>query len=64
MNENALKYLLNKQKSKGKEIEYSEIQIAEYLIPKNSQLTVIQKQKMFGVKSEGYKFMKTFLANS
>ena len=50
MNENALKYLLNKQKSKGKEIKYSEIQMAEYLLPIKTQLTVIQKQKMFAVK--------------
>ena len=51
MNENVLKYLLNKQKSKGKEIKYSEIQMAEYLLPINTQLTVIQKQKMFAVKN-------------
>jgi hypothetical protein len=60
MNENALKYLLNKQKSKGKEIRYSEIQMAEYLIPKNSQLTVIQKQKMFAVNNRMIEIYENF----
>ena len=51
MNENALKYLLNKQKNKGKEIKYSEIQMAEFLLAINTQLTLIQKQKMFAVQN-------------
>ena len=60
MNENALKYLLNKQKSKGKEIKYSEIQMAEYLLPINTQLTVIQKQKMFAVKNRMIEIYENF----
>ena len=46
--QNALKYLLNRQKSKGKEIKYENIRMAEYLLP-YSKLSVSQKQKMFEI---------------
>ena len=60
MNENALIYLLNKQKSKGKSIRYSEMRMAEYLLPINTQLTVIQKQKMFAVKNRMIEIYENF----
>ena len=50
-NETALKYLLEKQKSKGKEMKYASIQMNEYLLPTNSTMTIEQKQKMFAVKN-------------
>ena len=49
-NRYASKYLTDKQKSKGKEIVYSEIKMAEYLQP-NSPLTIDQKQRMFALKN-------------
>ena len=48
--ENALQYLIKKQRSEGKEIIYQDIQMAEYLQP-TSPLTIIQKQAMFAVKN-------------
>ena len=51
INEAALKYLLEKRKSKGKEIEYKSIQMEEYLLPSNSVLTIEQKRNMFAVKN-------------
>ena len=57
--ENALNYLVGKQKSKGKEIMYNEIQMAEYLLPDNN-LTVIQKQKMFAVRNRMLEMLENF----
>ena len=45
--ENALQYLKEKQKSKGIEIVLLDMEMAEYLLPKNSQLTIDGKQRMF-----------------
>ena len=49
--ENALQYLREKQKSKGKEIEYSRIEMAEYLDPGNENLTIVDKQKLFSIRN-------------
>ena len=57
--ENALKYLTDKQKSKGKEIIYSEIQMAEYLQP-SSPLTINQKQRMFALKNRMIEISENF----
>ena len=46
--QNALKYLLNRQKSKGKEIKYENM--AEYLLH-YSKHSVSQKQKMFEIQN-------------
>ena len=43
----ALEYLLGKQGSKGKDIIYSEIKMAEYLIPNELNLTISQKTRYF-----------------
>ena len=51
MKENALLNLKNKQKSKGKEIIYTNIEMADYLQPINSKLTIEQKQQMFAVRN-------------
>ena len=58
--ENALKYLTGRQKSKGKPIKYTEIQMAEYLLPKNSKLTISQKQQMFSVKNRMIEISENF----
>ena len=49
--ENALKYFTGKQKSKGSEIRYSNIEMAEYLLTINTELTITQKQKLFFVRN-------------
>ena len=36
INENAVKYLTEKQGTKGKEIDYSNITMADYLLPNNN----------------------------
>ena len=51
MKENAMLYLKEKQKSKGKEIIYTNIEMADYLQPINSKLTIEQKQQMFAVRN-------------
>ena len=52
MNERALKYLLEKQTVKGKEIVYQKIEIAEYLSPSNSELTIEERRKLFGIRND------------
>ena len=49
--ENALTYLKGKRKSKGKEIKYEELEMAEYLGPTNIILTIEEKQKLFGIRN-------------
>jgi hypothetical protein len=43
--------LLGKQESKGKDIIYSEIKMAEYLMPNGSNLTISQKRDIFEVRN-------------
>ena len=57
--QNALKYLLNRQKSKGKEIKYENICMAEYLLP-YSKLSVSQKQKMFEIRNRMFEIQENF----
>ena len=47
--ENALEYLLSKRGSKGSEIEYSVLEMSEYLLPYNDKLTISAKQGLFAV---------------
>ena len=58
--ENALEYLVGKQRSKGKTMKYTSIQMAEYLLPKNMKMTVSQKQNMFSVKKQNVRNSRTF----
>ena len=48
----AIKYLTGKQGSKGKDITYSSIQMAEYLLPTNEKLTIDEKRRLFAVKNK------------
>ena len=48
---NALKYLKEKQKSKGSEICYTDIEMANYLLPENNMLTIDEKQQLFAVRN-------------
>ena len=47
ISETALKYLLKKKGSKGKEIKYSCLEMAEYLLPYNDELNIEEKQRMY-----------------
>ena len=51
LNENAIKYLEKKQGSKGKENEFSDLSMADYLQPVNKNISILEKQKMFEVKT-------------
>ena len=52
VNNRALKYLTEKQRVKGKEIVYKKIEMAEYLSPLNSELTIEEKRKLFGIRND------------
>ena len=45
-------YLKEKQGKKGKEIQYSNIEMAEYLLPEN-KMSISQKQRMFAIQNDG-----------
>ena len=44
---NAFQYLIDKQRSKGSEIEYSELKMADYLLPYNRSISIDQKRQIF-----------------
>ena len=48
----ALRYLLDKQGSKGKDIKYTEIQMAEYLTPLASELSNAEKCEIFEIRNK------------
>ena len=48
---NAFKYLISRQGSKGIENNFSELSMAEYLLPENHILSISEKQSMFAVKN-------------
>ena len=60
INDNALSYLTNKQKTKGQEMKYTEMQLAEYLSHINSKLTIIQKQTMFALHNRMFEISENF----
>ena len=51
ISEISLKYLLNKRCSKGKEIKYESLEMADYLKPFNQNLTVEEKRKVFSIRN-------------
>ena len=48
----ALKYLLEKRGSKGKEIFYNKLEMAEYLLPHNKEMNIEEKQKTFAIRNK------------
>ena len=50
INENALQYLTGKQGSKGKQMRYTDIEMAAYLLPDN-KLTIEQKRRIFEIRN-------------
>ena len=59
----ALKYLLEKRGSKGKEIIYNKLEMAEYLMPFEKRLKIEDKRKLFSLRNRmidiGSNFGKT-----
>ena len=51
-NLNALTYLTGKQRTKGKDITYDNLEMSEYLLPSNSVLTVEEKRTLFEFKNK------------
>jgi hypothetical protein len=51
LKENAFNYLINKQGSTGSDIINSDLLMSEYLLSTNSELTIAEKQRLFGVKT-------------
>ena len=49
--QNAFEYLNKRRKRKGKEIEYTQLEMAEYLLPINKKLTIEKKREMFSVRN-------------
>ena len=47
----ALAYLVKKQGSKGGEIEYQELQMADYLLPYDKGLSIAEKQEIFQIRN-------------
>ena len=47
----AYRYLMNKRGSKGKEINYDKMKMAQYLLP-NNQLEVKEQQKFFEIRNK------------
>ena len=60
LKENALKYLLEKRKSKGKEIIYPDLEMADYLLPMNDELTIEEKDISLPLEIEWLKSHPTF----
>ena len=58
----AFKYLLSKRGSKGKEIFYKRLEMADYLMPNNNMLNIEEKQELFSVRNRmvniGYNYGK------
>ena len=49
--EKSLQYLLNKRGSKGKEMQYFSLKMAEYLLPQNENLSITDQQYLFSIRN-------------
>ena len=47
----ALNYLLKKRGSKGKEIVYKRLEMADYLLPHNEKISIEEKQRLFSFRN-------------
>ena len=47
----AFKYLLDRRGSKGKEIQYERLEMAEYFMPHNSKIKIEDKQNLFSIRN-------------
>ena len=46
------KYLTGKQGFKGQEMNYSRMEMSDYLLPTNKNLTIDQKRRLFAIKNK------------
>ena len=63
VNEAALIYLVSKQVKKGREINYSYLEMADYLLPFNKQ-TIEEKCEMFAIKNSMVNIAANFSSKS
>ena len=47
----ALEYLMSKQGSKGQEIKYTELKMAEYLLPNFQNITIDEQRSIFALRN-------------
>ena len=47
----ALKYLTDKQGTKGRDMEYNRMEMAEYLLPTNNELSIESKKRLFAARN-------------
>ena len=59
----ALRYLTGKKRSKGGDIVYTKLQMAEYLLPSRSELSIETKQKIFEERNKMVKIPTNFSSN-
>ena len=59
----ALKYLTGKQRSNGGDMVYTKLQMAEYLLPSRTELSIETKQKIFEVRNKMVKIPANFSSN-
>ena len=64
ISEVALSYLVEKQGSKGSETKYTYLEMAEYLLPFNNQLTIDNKCEMFAIKNRMIDIPTNFSSNN
>ena len=64
INKKALEYLLNKQGSKGKEIEYKELKMAEYLLPTEKRITILDQRNIFSIRNRMVPIQSNFKTNT
>ena len=63
INQVSLEYLIEKRGKKGREIEYSCLEMSEYLLPFNSNLTTEEKCEIFAVRNRMVNIPFNFSSN-
>ena len=59
----ALNYLLDKRGSKGSEINYTSLEMSEFLLPFNNKLTISEKCELFAVRNRMIDIPSNFSSN-
>ena len=59
----AFEYLLSKQGSKGQEIKYTELKMAEYLLPSYENITIEEQRNIFSIRNRMVPIPSNFLKN-
>ena len=58
----AFEYLVNKRGSKGQEIYYSELKMAEYLLPGYENISIDEQRSIFSIRNRMIEIPENFLA--